>query len=72
MSGQWHQSLDYSGKVGAVLMDLSKAFDCIDHKLLVTKLKTSKSLDLLKCYVSNGYQRTNIGSKYIANGWKSL
>ena len=68
MIGQWHQSLDTSGKVGAVLMDLSKAFDCIDHKLLLAKLKAygldTKSLDLLKCYLSNRYQRTKIGSQY--------
>ena len=39
MIGEWHQSLDKSNKVAAVLMDLSKAFGCIDHKLLVAKLK---------------------------------
>ena len=68
MIGQWHQTLDGSGKVGAVLMDLSKAFDCIDHKLLVAKLKAygldTKSLELLKCYLSNRYQRTKVGSEY--------
>ena len=68
MIGQWHQTLDTSGKVGAILMDLSKAFDCIDHKLLVAKLKAygldKKSLDLLKCYLSSRYQRTKVGSEY--------
>ena len=34
----WRQSLDSRGYSGVVLMDLSKAFDIINHELLITKL----------------------------------
>lgn len=66
MIGEWHKCLDQSGVVGAVLMDLSKAFDCIDHKLLLAKLSAygldDKSLKLIKCYLSDRSQRTKIDS----------
>ena len=34
----WRQSLDSRGYINAVLMDLSKAFATINHKLLIAKL----------------------------------
>ena len=34
----WEKSLDNKSFVGTFLMDLSKAFDCIPHDLLVAKL----------------------------------
>ena len=34
----FHRSFDQSGILGVVLMDLSKAYDCLSHYLLVAKM----------------------------------
>ena len=34
----WKINLDKKKYVGAVLMDLSKAFDCVPHDLLIAKM----------------------------------
>ena len=60
--------LDNKGFEGAVLMDLSKAFDTINHELLVEKLHaygfTNDSLKLLYSYVNNRWHRTKINHKF--------
>lgn len=65
---QWQQCLDKSGKVGALLMDLSKAFDCLSHELLTAKLAAYgmhlNSVKLLFSYLQNRFQRVKIGSAF--------
>ena len=38
MIEKWCKFHDIGGHAGALLTDVSKAFDCIDHELLIAKL----------------------------------
>ena len=64
----WQKELDESGFVGTILMDLSKAYDCLPHDLMVAKLEaygiSKEGLQLISDYLSYRKQRTKIGSAY--------
>ena len=58
--------LDSGGFAGTILIDLSKAYDCLSHDLLIAKLDPYGldigSLKFLLDYLSLRKNRTNIGS----------
>ena len=59
---------------GALLTDLSKAFDCLSNDLLIAKLRAYSldidSLNLLRDYLSNREQRTKVDSFYTS--WEAI
>ena len=55
-------------------MDLSKAFDTLNHDLLLAKLKTygfsAIAIAYIKSYLSNRHQGNNINNKFST--WKNI
>ena len=68
MMEKWKMGLDKGKVAGALLTDLSKAFDCLNHDLLIAKLNTygfdKNSLALLHSYLYKRQQRTKINNSY--------
>ena len=64
----WQKTLGNSGVKGTVLMDLSKAYDCLPHDLLIAKLAAygfeDSATSLISDYLSKRYQRVKIGSVF--------
>ena len=54
---KWKKDLDDKGYRGAVLMDLSRAFDTLNHNLLIAKLNAygfkHNALTLIYSYFTN-------------------
>ena len=57
----WKKYFDNNGCSAAVLIDLSKAFDTIDHDLLLGKLYT---------YDDGGYSLTKVNGEF--SNWEEL
>ena len=68
MIEKWRNSMDQGKFCGALLIDLSKAFDCLPHDLLTAKLSAygfdKNSTRFLFDYLTNRKQRTKIGQVY--------
>ena len=68
MLEKWRESIDNGGCFGALLTDLSKAFDCLLHDLLIAKLHAygfdMKALKFLHSYLSDQKQRVKINNEY--------
>ena len=71
---RWKDVSDKKGYDEAVLMDLSIAFDTLNHNLLVAKLHaygfSEDSLQLIKSYLTNRWQRTKINASF--SNWTEL
>ena len=65
---QWYKSRDRVKVFGALRTDLSKAFDCQNHELLIEKLNVYDSslptLRLIHDYLSNRKQKIRINNSY--------
>ena len=74
MIKKWKESVDSGGEFGALMTDLSKAFDCFHHELLIAKLDAYgsdiKSVKLIQHFLSNRKQSVKIGNTY--SSWKEM
>ena len=65
---KWKGVVNSGQMFGALLTDLSKAFDCLDHELLISKRNaygfSLPALKLVYDYLSNRKQRTMVNRTY--------
>ena len=65
---KWRRAIDRGQMFGALLTDLPKTTDCLDHELLITKFNACgfylPALKLVHDYLSNRKQRTKINRTY--------
>ena len=74
MIKKWRKALDKSMKCGVLLTDLSKAFDCLLHDLLIAKLNAYGfdylSLKLIYSYLSGRFQRVRVNASF--SNWSPI
>ena len=65
---KWIRVLDDIGYAGAILMDLSKAFNTINHELRIVKLHaygfSKEALALIASYLSDRWQHVKISDTF--------
>ena len=65
---KWKRSIDRGKVIGALLTNLSKAFDCLNHGFLIAKLNaygfSLPALRLIHGYLLKRKQRTRINNSY--------
>ena len=70
----WRKALDNRKSAGAVLTDLFKAFDCLNHDMLIAKLHAygfdNGALDYILDYLNDRKQRTKIGNSF--SSWREI
>ena len=70
----WKTKLNTGHKVGVIYMDLSKAFDGLNHELLIAKLRCygldQNAVEFFQSYLSNRYQSCKINK--ILGDWRNI
>lgn len=70
----WKSAFDRHEYIAAVLMDLSKAFDCLPHDLIILKLKayglSEAAADLMHSYLTDRQQRVKLNKHY--SDWMTI
>ena len=71
---KWRKCVDNNGKAGVLLTDLSKAFDCLVHDLLIAKLHAYgfdyQAIKLLYNYLSGRLQRVRVNASF--SSWREI
>ena len=74
LTEKWHEAIEKKTTPGILLVDLSKAFDCLSHSLTTAKLLAygldTNSTTLISDYLSNRYQRVKINGEF--SSWERI
>ena len=74
MVERWKNAVDKGKVFGALLTDLSKAFDCLPHELIIAKLNAYgfnlPALKLMHSYLSHRKQRTKVN--HTNSSWEEI
>ena len=67
---KWYKALDSKKYVGVVFLDISKAFDAVNHNLLLSNLSylglSPSTVSWFKSYLSNHSHLTRVADSYSA------
>ena len=70
----WRAMINKSNKIGTIIMDLSIAFNTLNHNLLLDKLKAygfdKNTLTFIQSYFTNRHQQTKKGDKF--SKWQKI
>ena len=74
MIENWKINLNKGNKIGAIFMDLSRAFDTLNHSLIIAKFEAygfdSLSLEFMKNYLTNRKQICKVGNCFSI--WRKI
>ena len=74
MVEMWSEAIDSKNVAGAILTDLSKAFYCLSHDLLIAKLDAygfdKSAFKFIYDYLKSRTQRTRVNDGH--SSWKEL